>query len=62
LIEKNNLFLGVCFQKQFLPARPKNGKLPTKPFKNAWNLELNAFIPFIPAPFSHFSELTLVVT
>jgi hypothetical protein len=60
-MKKTALFWRL-FSKTILVRLPKTVKRPTKPLKNSQNLEENAFYPLISAPFSHFSELTLVVT
>jgi hypothetical protein len=45
LIDKKNLFSGVCFSKTIPIFRPKTGLRPTKPHKNAIKTGWNAFLP-----------------
>jgi hypothetical protein len=59
---KKTTFFWRLFLKTILVRLLQNRQLSHKPPKNPQNLEENAFYPLIPAPFSHFSELILVVT
>ena len=60
-LSKNNPFSGVCFSKQNLFAHPKIDIRPTIPLKIPKKWDGIPFFPHIPASFSHFSKLTLVV-